>query len=236
MRKFLAIIMTTVIVFSLAGCGSWSASASQSVAPTEAPKAEAQATQPAQQVDPAGDTQQNTDGSKTLIVYFTPANSDTADAVSSATPRAQSVSSVEYLVQRIGEQVNADSAKIIPVEAYPLPYQETADLALAQQKANERPEFALDVNPEEYDVLFIGYPVWWYHLPMIMQTFFDTYDFSGKTIIPFNTHGGSRDSGTWKDIANLEPGAVVQEGFAVNGERVEGADSSVKDWLAKLGY
>ena len=71
---------------------------------------------------------------------------------------------------------------------------------------------------------------------MIMQTFFDTYDFSGKTIIPFNTHAGSRDGGTYKEIAGLEPGASVLGGLNVSGERVESAGSSVKDWLTKLGY
>ncbi len=49
------------------------------------------------------------------------------------------------------------------------------------------------------------YPIWWYQMPMVMQNFFDAYDFSGKTIIPFNTHLGSRDGGTYEDIAELEP-------------------------------
>ena len=227
MKRATAFLLALLLILSLAACGSQNSTAmqTQTIEPRESestPQAEPQET---------ADTEK-----KILIVYFTPANSDTVDAVSSATPRVGNTASVEYVAQLIGEQVDADVARIVPVDAYPLPYQEAADLALAQQKANERPGFTLDVNPEEYDVLFIGYPVWWYHLPMIMQTFFDTYDFSGKTIIPFNTHGGSRDSGTWKDIANLEPGAVVEEGLTVHGERVEKADSSVKDWLAKLGY
>ena len=73
-------------------------------------------------------------------------------------------------------------------------------------------------------------------MPMIMQTFFDTYDFNGKTIIPFNNHAGSRDGGTYKDIAGLEPGATVLDGLAVSGERADSAEEDVKDWLAGLGY
>ena len=236
MKRTVTLLLAASMIFSLAACGSKNNSTAQQTQALENREPAAASAEPTStDADPAqpetADTEQ-----KILIAFFSPANSDTVDSVSSATPRAQSVSSVEYLVQRIGEQVDADVARIIPVDAYPLPYQEAADLALAQQNANERPAFILDADPEAYDVLFIGYPVWWYHLPMIMQTFFETYDLSGKTIIPFNTHGGSRDSGTYRDIAALEPGAVVEEGLAVHGERVEKADNSVADWLAKLGY
>ena len=235
MKRTVALLLAALMIFSLTACGSRSSTAQQTQVLESREPAAASAEPTSADADPARSEAADTE-QKILIVYFTPANSDTVDAVSSATPRAETVSSVEYLAQLIGERVDADVARIVPVDAYPLPYQEAADLALAQQNANERPAFILDADPEAYDVLFIGYPVWWYHLPMIMQTFFETYDLSGKTIIPFNTHGGSRDSGTYRDIAALEPGAVVEEGLAVHGERVEKADSSVADWLAKLGY
>ena len=64
---------------------------------------------------------------------------------------------------------------------------------------------------------------------------FDTYDFSEKTIIPFNTHLGSRDSGTYEDISELEPNATVLEGLAVSGEQVQNAEEAVTDWIAELG-
>ena len=173
---------------------------------------------------------------KTLIVYFTPANSDGVDAVSSATPRVGDTASVEYVAQMIHEQVDADVAKIVPKNAYPLAYRDAADQARAEQADNVRPEFTLEVNPEDYDVIFAGYPIWYYHLPMIMQSFFDTYDFSGKTIIPFNNHAGSRDGGTYRDIAELEPGATVLEGLPTAGESAGAAEASVKSWLSGLGY
>ena len=171
-----------------------------------------------------------------LIVFFTPANSDTADAVSSATPRVGDVSSVEYVAQLIAAQVDADMAKIVPTDAYPLPYNDAADQAKRERDNGDRPSFTLDVNPEDYDTIFIGYPLWWYELPMILQTFFESYDFSGKTLIPFNTHGGSRDSGTYEYIAALEPNATVLDGLAVSGDRAGKAADDVADWLARLGY
>lgn len=183
----------------------------------------------------SSDTAENT-GSKTLLVYFSPANADTVDAISAATPRIDNVSSVEYLAQMIHERVESDIAPMVPVEAYPVEYEDTADKARQEADDNARPEFTIDVNPEEYDVIIVGYPIWHYQMPMIMQTFFDTYDFSGKTIIPFNTHLGSRDGGTYEDIAELEPDATVLDGLAASGEQVQDAETEVNDWLTGLGY
>ena len=146
------------------------------------------------------------------------------------------MSSVEYVAQLISARVDADVAKIVASEAYPLPYNDAADQAKREQNNGDRPAFSLDVDPEEYDVIFIGYPIWWYHLPMIMQTFFDTYDFNGKTLIPFNTHAGSRDGGTYSEIKELEPNATVLDGLAIPGERTGDAAKSVGDWLAGLSY
>lgn len=175
---------------------------------------------------------------KTLIVYFSPANSDTVDAVSSATPRADGVSPVEYVANLINDEVKADAAKIVPLPSYPLEYSATADKAKAEQTKNERPAFTLspNINIEEYDTVFVGYPIWWYTLPMVMQTFFDKYDFSGKTVIPFNTHLGSRDGGTYRTIKKLESKAKVLDGLAVNANRAQNSKADVRKWLKGLGY
>ncbi len=122
------------------------------------------------------------------------------------------------------------------MDPYPVIYEDTADRAKSEQDQDERPAFQLNVNPEEYDVIIVGYPVWWYHLPMIMQTFFDSYDFSGKTLIPFNTHAGSRDGGTYREIAALAPGANVLDGLAIAGEQASEAESAVRNWLTELEF
>lgn len=82
----------------------------------------------------------------------------------------------------IHERIESDVAPIVPVEAYPVEYEDTAERAGQEADDNARPEFTLDVDPEEYDVIFVGYPIWDYQMPMVMQTFFDTYDFSGKIL------------------------------------------------------
>ena len=227
MKRATAFLFALLLILSLAACGSQNSTAmqTQTIEPRESestPQAEPQET---------ADTEK-----KILIVYFTPANSDMVDAVSSATPRVGNAASVEYVAQLIGEQVDADMAQIVAVETYPLPYNDTADRAKQEQNDDARPAFTLDVNPEEYDVIFFGYPIWWYHLPMVVRNFFESYDLSGKTIIPFVLHAGSRDGGTFREIRELEPDATVLDGLAVAGNRADRAQKDVNEWLAGLSY
>lgn len=226
MKKTLVWMLTVIMALLLTACSSGGNGGQEASVQTGT-------VQDASGQDSAAET---ANGGKTLLVYFSPANSDDADTVSSATPRVDGVSSVEYLAQMIHESAESDLAPIVPKEAYPVEYEDTAERAEQEADDDARPEFTLEVNPEEYDVIFVGYPIWHYQMPMVMQTFFDTYDFSGKTIVPFNTHLGSRDGGTYEDIAALEPEATVLEGLAVSGEEVQDAEETVTDWLADLGY
>lgn len=232
MKKMICIVLVIAALLSLSSCGGSTAAVQSTVQPTGEPDV-SQETVPAENEAPA--VEEEAVRSRVLIVYFSPANADTLDAVSGATPRVDEVSSVEYVAQIIAGQTEADTSKIVSADPYPLDYNETANRAKSEQDQGARPAFELEVNPEDYDVIFIGYPVWWYHLPMIMQTFFDTYDFGGKMIIPFNTHAGSRDGGTYQEIAALEPDATVLDGLAVAGERASDAEKDVLNWLAGLG-
>ena len=92
-------------------------------------------------------------------------------------------------------------------------------------------------NPDDYDTIFIGYPNWWADMPMVLYSFFDEYDFAGKTIIPFNVHNGSRFSRTIETIQELEPEAtVIEDGFTVSERDVAGAQADVASWLEGLGF
>ena len=163
--------------------------------------------------------QNTTTGKKILTVYFSWSGNTDAFA------------------NYIHDTAGGDIVRINPVKAYPENYDDVADYAKEERDKKARPEFKdLGVNPEEYDVIFVGYPIWWYTLPMIMFTFFDTYDFSGKTIIPFNTHEGSGDGGTYDTIKELEPSATVLDGHAIRGGSIAGAESEVKEWLSGLQY
>ena len=180
------------------------------------------------------------DGSdNTLILYFSANNSKDVDSVSSATPMTDGESSVERIANIIHDSVGGDLIPVIPSKDYPLGYDELADYAKKERDDKGRPAFEeLGIDPTSYDFIFIGYPIWWYEMPMIMDTFFETYDFPGVTIIPFNTHAGSRDGGTYDDIRELESDATVLDGLAVSGEEAGGdsARTSVEEWLQQLGF
>ena len=135
----------------------------------------------------------------------------------------------------------ADTFKIDPVKSYPTDYKECTEVATEEKNSNARPEFknadSLDIS--KYDTIFIGYPIWWGDVPMIINTFLEKYYFSGKNIIPFNTHEGSGNSGTYTYIKNKMANSNVNtNGLAIRGAeaRKESSRSTVENWLKNLGY
>ena len=99
----------------------------------------------------------------------------------------------KIVAEEIAKQTGADIAEIEPVAPYDSNrdhYNALARLAKKEHDENLRPAIKNEIDIENYDRIYIGYPMWWYTFPMIIYTFFDKYDFSGKTIIPFNTHMG----------------------------------------------
>ena len=144
------------------------------------------------------------------------------------------------LAKVIAEQTGADLFEIVPVVDYPQSYDECLEVATAEQREGARPEYVGDVeNWEQYDTVFIGYPIWWGEIPNIVYTFMENHDFAGKTVIPFNTHEGSGQSHSQRDIENALPDATVLQGLAVRGATAQNdADATAKavsDWLSGLG-
>ena len=108
---------------------------------------------------------------KTLIVYFSWSSSG----------------NTEKMTNTIRERTGGDLLKIEPATAYPADYSECGDVAKAERDENARPEIAnLPDSLDEYDTIFIGYPIWWHTAPMIIGTFLESYDLSGKEIYPFS--------------------------------------------------
>ena len=134
--------------------------------------------------------------------------------------------------------VGGDLFSIRTSVVYPADGGELIDYAAQEQEENARPELTTHIeNLDGYDTIFIGYPNWWAGLPMAVYSFFDEYDFSGKTIIPFNVHNGSRFSRTIQTIQELEPDAtVLEDGFTVSEQTVAEAAEDVAAWLEGLGY
>ena len=172
---------------------------------------------------------------KILIAYFSRAgenyNVGTVD-----------IGSTELIAGHIKEYLGdkADVFKIDPVIPYPVGYEDTKTISTREKDNNERPAFKGDVDISQYDVILLGYPIWYGDYPMIINTFLEKYDFSGKTIIPFNTHEGSGNAGTFSRLKSKTTGATVNmDGFTIAGtaaRQTASAKEATKNWLKGLGY
>lgn len=142
----------------------------------------------------------------------------------------------ENVANAIADQTGADVFEIVPEEAYIDDYDALLDIATEEKESGARPAIAGSIEDiAQYDVIYVGYPNWWSDMPMILYTFFDSYDLSGKTIAPFCTSGGSGLSGTVSSIKELEPDANVLEGLHIGSSSASNPDSAVSDWLGSLG-
>lgn len=125
------------------------------------------------------------------------------------------------IANMIAEQTRADMFEIEAVNVYPETYDGLLDVSRQEMSNNARPEIAGMVDHmEDYDIVFVGYPNWWGDMPMIVYNFLESYDFSGKTVVPFCTHGGSGLSGTESTIGDIT-GAEMKDGFAISGETAQ---------------
>ena len=143
------------------------------------------------------------------------------------------------IADMIAEQVDADLFEISTVVPYPDEYEACTETAKQEQEEDARPELSATVeNMEDYDVVFLGYPIWWSNMPMAVYTFLESYDFSGKTIIPFCTHEGSGLSSTDSSIAEICTGADVLDGLEIRGSVAQNSQdealTAVTDWLDKI--
>lgn len=178
------------------------------------------------------------DGSGILIAYFgvIEDGTDTAANASRVAAADGVVGNCQFIAQAIQQAVGGDLFAIETVQDYPGTHQPLLDFAYDELRQDARPELSSTIeNPEDYDVIFLGYPNWNADLPMPLYTFLETYDFSGKTIIPFVTHGGSGFSRTISTISDLQPGAtVLTDGLSVSRNSVPNAAQDAMDWAIEI--
>ena len=179
--------------------------------------------------------------SRVLVAYFSmpetndPNNMTTEEDNSVVVIDGEVLGNTQYMAYVIQEATNADIFRIEPQTPYPTDHGTLVDLAAEEQEENARPAIKNHLsNMDDYDVVFIGYPIWWSDMPQILYTFFDTYDFSGKTIIPFSTHGGSGFAGTPRTIQGLEPNATMLEGLTISRNNIQDARQEIIDWVNDL--
>ena len=242
MKKTIFLLLALALCLGLTACSSKSAEAPDSAdtLPAASSNQQPEEQTPDKNQEPT-DTAEN---GKTLVVYFSmpettdPNNMTEEEANSTVVIDGEVLGNTQYVAYVIQETAGADLFRIEPETPYPTDHDTLVNLASEEQANAARPAIKDSIeNLEQYDTVFVGYPNWWGDMPMILYSFFDEYDFSGKTIIPFNTHGGSGFSNTISTIAELEPNAVVNEdGFTVSRNNVQEAKPDILAWLEELGY
>ena len=181
---------------------------------------------------------------KILIAYFTWSDNTVVENPNSIDVDAETSASVlspgnaELIANWIAEETGGDLFSIKTQNKYSSDYDECLNQARKERDNNERPALVERVNNiDDYDVIFLGFPNWWYTCPMAVFTFVESYDLSGKTIIPFCTHGTGGLSRTIRDLKNLLPdNCEVLEPIGVYRPEVKNSKSKVLDWLRNLGY
>ena len=241
-KRILSLFLVGILALSLASCGNSSSEKSTQSASSESAQVSEQENESQTNIsETEGGNDSESNGSHILIAYFTAAENSGVDAIASAsytTIDGQAVGRIRAVADMIQENVGGDLFSIRTSVVYPTDGGELIDYAAQEQDENARPELTSHIeNLDQYDTIFIGYPNWWADLPMAVYSFFDEYDFTGKTIIPFNVHNGSRFSRTIQTIEELEPEAtVIEDGFTVSEQTVAEAAPDVAEWLAGLGY
>lgn len=166
--------------------------------------------------DEPGNPDEPADGSNILIAYFTRTNN------------------TGTVAERIAELTGGTLYRIETVEPYPEDYTECTEVAREQLENGTRPQLSGTVeNMEQYNIVFVGCPVWWGDAPMPIWSFLESesYDFSGKTVIPFCTYATTGWETTLDRIVALTPDSEHLDGFHVSGRNTNG----VEDWLREIG-
>lgn len=231
MKRLTSAVLAGALALTLCACGA------DQPNPTTTPSTAPSSIPSASQSESGGQTS----GGKVLIVYFTADENREVDAVTSAsltTVDGVEKGRVRALADMIQAKTSGDLFSIQTETGYPSDGGALIDYAAQEQEQNVRPALTTHIeNLEDYDTIFVGYPNWWYDMPMALYSFFDEYDLSGKTVIPFNVHNGSRFSNTIQMIQELEPGAnVVTDGFTASERNVAEAAADVAEWLNGLGF
>lgn len=144
----------------------------------------------------------------------------------------------QQMARWIAEETGGELFRIVPSEPYGEDYGACADRAKEELDSGIRPELSEHIDADvmaRYDVVYLGFPVWWYDLPMPVWTFLEEYDLSGKTIIPFFSHNGSSNGANSVDrVAELAEGANVltEDALSLRGSSVSDSEREVKDWAA----
>ena len=224
-----AAIGVTAGAIALAGCSGGSSSGSASASSASA---SASAETASQSQSGSASSQPATDLGKSVVVFFSRAGENYDVGVIDE-------GNTSIVAHSIAGKVVSDVFEIVPAEEYPFGYDDCYARAKSEQNSNARPAISDTFDSfDDYDTVYLGYPIWHSDLPMIMLTFIESKDWTGKKVMPFCTHGDSGLCGTDQHIKSLCKGADVKEGLAIKGSDAQAfgmdVDKAINTWLAKV--
>jgi len=243
MKKYLALLLLLAMIGTLAACGN-SGTAGQAESAGSVSKSASSDTETSQ-ISPSDDeTEPVPSSGKTLVAYFAYSENigDTSgmevDAISSASLNRRTYNAegnLQVMAQIIKEETEADVFHILVEQPYAPDYSTMLPTAIEQMENKDWPALQGAIeNLADYDVIYLGSPVWNSGLPPAMQTFFAENDLSGKTIIPFGIHLGSGFGRMINEIKDLAPEATVQDGFTINASTSnDEVASEFRDWMVE---
>jgi flavodoxin len=171
-------------------------------------------------------------GSNVLLAYFSRAGEN----YYYGGRRTLEVGNTQVVAEMISSHIGCDVYRVEAAAPYSDDYDDTVARNVREQNADARPAIAKPLPPvEQYDTILLGSPIWNVRPPMIMSTFVEGLDLSGKTVLPFTTYAMSGLGNALRDYARLAPAAAIGDGLAVQGEQVRDADADVQQWLRATG-
>ena len=235
-RRGCSLLLALLLMSSLVACGAREPDSSENIAEQSPAVSQPEETpQTSQRPDTAEDAVSH---ENVLIAYFSlwdnaPWGEATdSDTSASVVVSDDAVGTNAYVARMIQEAVGGDLHAIIAAEPYPADFDEVVDI---NHQEDSRAISSTVENMAQYDTVFIGYPVWATTVPQAVQTFLESYDFSGKTVIPFCTHDGYGAGSSFSTVAQLASGAETLEGLAIPAEDVQNAQDTVTQWVQGLG-
>ena len=238
MKKISVIALVATMTLTLSACGN--KSQTEDTANNNSRIEQSADTESTSETESAVDENVQTGDSHILIAYFSVMETDGIDTMSSASRVVKGderMGNNEYIAKTIQKETGGDLFQIKTVQDYPTTHDDLLEYAYDEKSEDARPELEGQIeNLDQYDTIFIGYPNWNADLPMPLYTFLEEYDFSGKTIIPFTSHGGSGFSRTVQTISELQPDAdISNKGLSISRNDMADSEKEVTDWVKDLG-
>lgn len=253
MRRIGSLFIALTLILSLAACGSTEegtsgSESSVSVSGQETPasgstedaESDADTAETAEETAAAGDTEESSQDSRILVAYYSWADNavlaEDVDAV--ASPSVIPPGNVQQLAGWVQEATGGDLFSIQVTDPYPSDWDACLERANQERGNDARPELAANVeNMDQYDVVFLGYPNWWYGVPMALLSFLEQNDLSGKEVYLFCSHGTGGLANSVSLITEAAPGAVISDNiFDCYEEDASSSQENIQNWVAELGY